>query len=918
MLKKSLKIGSLLLLIFAMAAFVFVSCDSGSTDNEPDDTPVVVDPDKPDEPDPDEPTVETVTGVTITPPTEDILAGREYLLQAAVSGTASDKTVSWEVALADTDLSHDLEDGTFIVLYRGAGRLKIDGGQVPGTVLTITARSNADPSVSGSLTVTVMKPGPRLSWTPNQIPVKTAANGDITNDESLPASSIGRLLDIYGKDITISDAEYIEGQHYSVRRVDNLNQRIEGGSVTVTGNPDEGTITVELSGPLIGLKGPIGVTLHPEVFGGADASLIDLEGPGAELIFNVTSDLLITSLNSLTTMAKPVNGMVAATKADLAPIVPASVTNDITSDGKVKVAIAWTGLSANLYTHRNEAVAKVTLTAQGDYRFYPSAISESTVSAKFGGGSVSNYIPTDTKLSFTLTYKITAQTINLADLNNGAGEADDDYLGGLLIDSMIENFKVKHNEEPPAGLRVLKESLKYSLDRPVVWSGPGVNGKTFVGGKLAEAKITIPAKPGYTFDGTDITGLNLVSRIFPLGSPAGDIISVGDELVFTLTYNVKKGVITDAIIGANITTKLPVAVVGNTATNKDIVFNKLAPFTGSLSWSGVTSSKFVAGQNALAIITLQASDGYEFNPAIVNNTNITPGNIAIRGTIPNTTDVINTGTKLVIKVTETPIKFVESVAPGGPLSFEDGSLTHGETIVDVDITAGPQITGESTFAWVIPVSEGTIDYNATSDNRVYALLTLAPVDGYTFGGISITQDLKNLIATNYALLDKKPEVVAVTTDGENLVVDLKYQITKARLVPATVADDDFVSNFEGAAPTPGVAVSTVTAFPIVTPGGNVTLGTGTGLAPDWTAGTTTEDDIVVFEAEGEAVYTFYLIPNSGYQFVASDLLGDESWKISFESLFSLEDDGEADTVTPTITPEGNLKVEVSWSLDAEE
>jgi hypothetical protein len=800
MLKKSLKIGSILLLIFAMVAFI--GCDNSSSGTEPDDTPdTPVGPDNPDPPDgPDvPPPVETVTGVSIDPGSLEILAGEKYLFTAVVSGTAADKTVKWSVAVADADYYNVKEDGTTISDRKGAGYLVIDGGQTAGTILTVTAVSNADPSKSAEATVKVVKPGPRLAWTPNFISV-TAVGEEGTIDED--AISTGRLLDIYGKDIRIFDGEYIEGQHYYIRRVDNLNNSVQGGTVTVMGSADEGTITVTLNGQVLGDKGPIGVTLYQSVLEGADVSEIDLEA--SELVYNVTSDLLITGLGSVTDFAVPLKGSVA----------PTTVTTPVSMTGTV----TWTGLTSGEYTHRTPAVATVTLRPATGYKFYTLGISESTVKARFANGSPEVAILTNSSstLKFTLTYTISVKTImgtatgvDYVLANFGT------YLGDLVVSGLVE-----HNHEAPVTLRVLGESPYYNLNQPVEWTG--LTGKNFFGGKVAVATITIPAKPGYTFEGTDLkvsdhlvgpSGTPPTNKVFNIGSPAGDIISAGDSLVFTLSYYVPKYPITREDITLNVSGKLPVPVVGQSPVT-NLTVSKNSPFTGgsgSITWTGLSTNNKFTTRAPKATVTLLAKDGYEFSAsAFPVGSSLSNGDIALIASDQEVT--FNLGNKLVVEVTfGAPPETVSILGVPG-IGWPTDNI-HLTSVAALTLTSseGLQIeklgTGatDSTFAWTGGIqTSGTppsvtyaINYGSGS-GKLYAEVVLKPRAGFTFAGFATSDANKTKIKELFTMNGiTEPESVTLTINGNNLEIDLVYPIARKLVTQSKVAWQGSISNLPG-------------------------------------------------------------------------------------------------------------------------
>jgi hypothetical protein len=818
MLKKSLKVGSMLLLIFAMAAFVFVSCDSGSTESEPDDTPSVpVDPD-PGNPDPDEPeppVEETITGVTVTPENYEILAGESYLFKAEVSGTAADKTVIWTVGIADIDFYNKREDGTDIIPHRsGGGLLSIDIGQTPGTVLTVVATSKANPQVSGKATVTVVKPGPRLSWTPNNKAYDILEEGAVPED----AQSVGRLLNIFGKDIRFFEGEYLEGTHYSIRRVDNLNQTLEGGTFTFAPSADEGTLTVSLSGPIVGDKGTIGVTLYPSVLEGADTGLIDLDARGAELVFNLTSQTLITSVAKFTNVSAPQHGVVPPTSIPLA-------------DGtRLTGTLTWSGLIGDTFNQESKAVASVVLNAASGYKFYLPNITESFVKAPFPGSpAVSNLSFSESRITFDLTYTITAKKIETyAEANFPA------YLRDLVNPNQL-----KHAQEAPVKLRALAESPLYSLSAPVSWDGLA-NNKNFVGGTAAVATVTITPKPGYTFKGTKITHAELINGtadpdmdgIFQLGGnanynntielterPGGAIVSADDSLVFTLEYYIPKTLITQEDIGPNLSVKLPSPVAGIKPVS-DLKVIKGAPFvtggTDSVTWKGVdaSSESFKLGLTPAATITLLALPGYVFadNTQATNSggrTGFNQGDAIVRGNAQGfSPDAnggrvdFNLGDRLVVTINHTTVR---RPVDNGSLTALTGpaNVIHGLPAGAISFAVSSQIEAidngnpniSSSFAWTKGVNyKGQFEYKpstgAASLPTATATIVVRPKAGYTFFGIT-NQTIKNMLENQFKSAGATLVTVAETPNNYTNTVTIRVDWTIAQ----SVLDPDDIEDF---------------------------------------------------------------------------------------------------------------------------
>jgi hypothetical protein len=773
----------------------------------------------------------------------------------------------------------------------------------------------------------VVRPGPRLSWTPNNLAV-TAEGVEGAIEE---AQSVGRLLDIYGKEIQVYDGDYIEGQHYSVRRVDNLNNSLLGGDITVTGDPEEGTITVTLTGNVQGAnggtidKGPIGITLYPTVLTGNDASVIDLEGPGAEMVFNVTSSLLITDLKDVNGITKPLNGAGAPLVNDALGI-PDGTTPRFT--GKIT---GRTGLSSGAYTHREPATLTVELSAAGDYKFYTPAFKEDAlalIKSKFSAGSpeVSKVTVTPAKISFTLTYAITAKTIKrAADATSVAAGFNEDAatrpLKGLIVNGLV-----RHGEVAPTALLVQGESDYYTLDQAVKWEGLVQN--AFFGGVTATAEVTLPAKPGYTFEGTDITANIDLRPLFtsPDGTtqPSVDIISAGDSLVFKLRYYVPKVKIYGTTIAGGILAKdkLAVPVLGATVP-KTLKIDANAPFTlGSFKLIGA-ASKYALGDNPVATVTLLAKDGYEFD-----DTGTSSPNLSVTSPLPNGAIASsNTGTvasnlinKLTVEISlgQLPTITIPALAANlvtSPTGIDSGEIKYNALQSSALLTSTTNTyvqalgAGGSIFTWTdgLSIDLSAFDYTDNSGKAV-ATVTLKPVDGssptiYTFYGYSTGADTVAGLKFLFTVGGYEPTVGTPRIEGNNLVFTLTYDIDKADLTDTTT-ELGKISDFSGPVPTAGSPVNSVTVPSIIDPSSLVTIGTTGATAPSWTGITAAATP--AFSPSGTAKYTFYLIPDAGYQFI-----NESSWNSAVNSKFTW---GSSTTRTAEITSEGNLKIEVSWTI----
>jgi hypothetical protein len=829
-----------------------------------------------------EPEPPAVTGVTITaadPVTlSGVLAGKNYVLYAEVSGSAEDKTVEWTVDVADIDVDHVKEAGTGFIRQKSGIKLTIDGGQKSGTQLAVTATSTADPSVAKTVIIPVVEPGARLYWSPTggiAVSIDNTTGDILTDSEELIAN--GRLLEIYGKDIQILDGDYIEGEHYTVRRVDALNQRVEGGVITVTGIPDEGIISVTLAGPVYGTKGPIGITLLPSVLTGADAGEIDLAGPGAELLFNITANTLITDLSGVSDIPVPLTGAKAPDSLTVA-----TITGTATPIMK-KASIEWKGLSGNLYTNRTQAVATVEIEPTSGYTFYPSDITEAKIKAKFRNGSPEVAFvgaPSAGKVVVSLTYNIKAMPIKLIQAGTSPNHTTVAFgLNSALKDQpLILDGGLFHGQEAPTALRVDGGSLYYSVDRPVVWK-EGLSGKTFFGGYTAVAEVTLPTKPGYTFEGTDIT--NETIRDVFTADGANPIVEItraeADSLVFTLSYNVPKSEIDLTILGRNVT-PLSTPVI-NTKPAASFTASKTGPIVDKspITWGGVSGASFASGQTPSATVTLVAKPGYEFeSPFNEDGDDVRPF-LAPGAT---TIGTISYGDKLVLV-----IQFGSTLAAIGTDDLSLGAISvtggnddivHTLEVGAVSFSGGEKIEGTdngSEFEW----GNGWVEADSTvlgnlNGGKLNATVLLKPKPGYTFGTAPITNlQFRDRLATLLTVGVNKPDIAGISVqDSDDLKIDVKYTIANQEIergiITSTLIGDISAANVASSAIPAGTNIDEVEWDLGDFVGTNmsakavITAEKGTS-----TAATFDKNDLV---ANNHVVITITLTANEYYQFDA--------------------------------------------------
>jgi hypothetical protein len=399
------------------------------------------------------------------------------------------------------------------------------------------------------------------------------------------------------------------------------------------------------------------------------------------------------------------------------------------------------------------------------------------------------------------------------------------------------------------------------------------------------------------------------------GTPAAEVISTGDSLVFTLSYFVPSTQITKNDVKLQIPTKLPAPVEGDSVTTK-LTVGASAPFTaGSVTWAGLAQkNKFSAGEAPVVTIVLNAKEGYEFlsdgsGDTLASRTNLTAGDISENGTARVD---YNLGNKLEITVSYAAAALLQKVS-GDLLLTKSGSnlpasLTHGESVSSAPSVASTNSDiGSATFKWAGGFSGATgseiIDIREDG-GKLTAEITITPASGYTFKGFGLTANAKSDIAAVFPI-GRAPTVSSVvgTVDAgsADLIVTLVYSgISKA--VP-TVG----TSSLEGSLKTKGVV-----AFD-----GAGAVAFASSVSSDleiinakWTSGVSSNQ----YQASGSAVYAFTISVKAASQ-AFTTLKGTEAaWKSNFTSGWSnltaanvkvTEDSGGesvAVLLTYTITP----------------
>jgi hypothetical protein len=283
-----------------------------------------------------------------------------------------------------------------------------------------------------------------------------------------------------------------------------------------------------------------------------------------------------------------------------------------------------------------------------------------------------------------------------------------------------------------------------------------------------------------------------------VGTPAAEVVSTGDSLVFTLSYFVPRTPITKEEMLLQLPKKLPAPVDGESVTTK-LTAGASAPFTaGSVTWAGLAQkNKFSAGEEPVVTIVLNAKEGYEFGSALTSGTTtFAAGEIAENG---EAKVKYNLGTSLEIIVDYSTDGVLKKLS-GNSLGLAKGndwptSLSHDTdftTALTATATAGIANLlnpGGVVVAWTDGINNKKVDRSA-DDAKVTATITLKPASTYTFKGYSVSSSDKNTnIPANFTIGNIKPDVTVNTADGGGAgVADLVVTLVYSDVPKAEIAD----------------------------------------------------------------------------------------------------------------------------------
>jgi hypothetical protein len=404
LLKKSLRVGSIVLLLLSL--IFFMGCSNGSTDPEEEDEPggngeVVVPPDVEDP---------KVAKVTILQKDIEVARGESAFFTVDVAADPGvDTTVTWTVLPAE-----DGEPSILNTRITSKGKLTLDSGLHVGQDIWIQAAAGG---VSDTAKITVAPEGPYFTWDPGTYKVAPKAELSVTKTPggSIISSPLYGYLRGYSqaeKNIDLRVGILQEGVDYSLA----YEAGVSGARPTVLGavtndairvigtsTPYEGVV-VEVDARRITLEDPtltgiIRITMLPGAFSGSDSGELN---PGrTSLVLEVSDYRVLDTLGTLDLVTAPKQG-------EVAPLTLGTITG--VSDVKIK----WSHLSyAGKFERQADTplVATVTLTANDDV-FFQKSINAATIRRAFKKGSpeVGNIEVSDNgkTLTFDLTYEVFA------------------------------------------------------------------------------------------------------------------------------------------------------------------------------------------------------------------------------------------------------------------------------------------------------------------------------------------------------------------------------------------------------------------------------------------------------------------------------------------------------------------------------
>jgi hypothetical protein len=624
MLKKSLRVGSIVVLLLSL--IFFMGCSNGSTDSEDEggnNGGGIVTPEA------------KVTKVTINPGNVEVGIGESYIFTAAVEGIGEyDPKVTW--ALLDPEEGEPSLRGTTITQR---GKLTVDSLLNEGQDIWIQATAGG---VSATAVVTVAPRGPYFTWAPSTYktaPTETIVPGD-------PDGIYGYLRGFSKaeKDIKLKIGVLQEGVDYSIEYetgVSGARPVTDNPIITVTGtgDPYEGvlvgvnTSNVTLTDPT--KRATVKITMLSGAFYGNDVA--ELKPGRTSLILEVTDKGAIVDVGPTLDFpfAAPNNA------PTLGQAIPAGTTG---AGGYFIVkSISWAPLSyQNNYIigETKTVTASIELSASDGYYFLEEDFDETAIS---NAGSFKNGVPTVDKievspngksLKFDLIYNVrglilgkTATPGVMVDLEATApaGAGANFGLTDIFTAAPLHTDKL-----PPLSLA---ENNYYTAS--LKWSGSGVVNATettpgsFKAARLpdlfkAVATITLTPKPGYTFEGSNIvdSDFNTSGNPYFIGTPAATLMN-GPEgtLILTLTYTVgEKTIGPDDVKSVNFEKIIARPIHGKpVGINSAFEDTDASPYTGTVLWDDKTRAenlyKFNIGDydTTIGTITLKTKAGYKWN-----------------------------------------------------------------------------------------------------------------------------------------------------------------------------------------------------------------------------------------------------------------------------------------------------------------
>jgi hypothetical protein len=766
MLKKSLKAGSIIVLLLSL--LFFIGCSNAASDtpdpNTGPDGPNLPNTDPPNT-DPPTPADPRVTNVTINQKEIEVGRGESYIFSARVDGVgAYDRTVVWAVLPPEAG-----EEPVLKTVISQKGQLTLDGGLRVGQDVWIQATAGG---VSDIARVIVAPEGPYFTWEPGRI--KRVAREAIA-----PGEVYGYLrgFSYTEKDIRLRVGLLEPNVDYTIaveNGVSGVGAILTTGDVlTVRGEstPYEG-VSVTLNTDRITLDDPtqtgiIRVTMLPHAFFGGDVGELN---PGRKsLVIEVSDNRAIDSLEHLDidfagTSTMPIQGELAPKgvfQSGVNEIFDETAHSGVATVTSYK-SVFWDegsiSLGGNFKKQKDvDLVGHVTLRSGADTYFLknfesnPAAISNAT--AFVDGSPVADKITVSADgrtLAFDLTYKIYSRILK------DTATAPDIQLKTLIDTeygfSDFSNAAPEHKDPLPP----LIWTRNNYFDAAFVWSNErgGIetddNGPVaFKAARLPEENyaigtLTLTPKVGYTFEGTDLEIGNFNS-VFT-GTPVKTAV-LGEEgsLILTFSYLVgEKEIASTDIIPENFETLIARPIHGK-AVGVRSAFTATAdsPYTGTVTWTagtnparnGVFSTDDTP--NATALVTLKAKPGYKFDATGYSGDDaVFSAAVAVDG--PNSTLGGTFGSALsdIYQVT-VGMEYTSATVILQQITNLDGYSTDldpvaggsGATISAAAVTGSP-FDGTQADGVILRGLDGSSNYQHLTDVRV--IYTITPEAGYTF------------------------------------------------------------------------------------------------------------------------------------------------------------------------------------------